>query len=183
MHRMVLSVALIVLMTCVSAYSQVPVKDSVHVVANDSLRPILRPLKSPGTALLLSAILPGAGQWYNESYWKVPVVVGVGAYFVAQWFNNNKRYHDYRDQYAASLTSSTVNTQVQDYYLQLREFYKDQRNSFVWYYLILYMVNLVDAYVDASLYGFDVSGDLSLRPMPASLPSTPQIGLTLRYRF
>ncbi len=49
--------------------------------------------KSPGLAMLLSAALPGAGQFYNESYWKVPVVAGLGIYFVAEWISCNNDYH------------------------------------------------------------------------------------------
>jgi hypothetical protein len=136
--------------------------------------------KSAGTALMLSAILPGAGQFYNESYWKVPVVLGFGGYFVVQWLRNNSLYKDYRSQYSASISQVTGGD---PYLLSLREFYKDQRDSFTWYFLILYFVNLADAYVDASLFGFDVSGDLSAVHPPIMTPGPPAVGLTLRYRF
>lgn len=133
--------------------------------------------KSPGTALLLSALLPGAGQFYDESYWKVPIVTGLGAYFIAQWINANSSYHDYRDQYSASLlTTPSGDTRL----YTLREFYKDQRDSFTWYYLILYFVNLADAYVDASLFDFNVGPDLSLCRLPCG-PKSP--ALTIRWKF
>ena len=64
------------------------------------------------------------------------------------------------------------NTRLRD----LREFYKDQRDSFTWYFFILYVLNIVDAYVDASLYSFDVSPALSLRGVPAR-------GLTVRFTW
>lgn len=136
-------------------------------------------VKSPGTAVLLSALLPGAGQAYNESYWKVPVVLGFGVYFGIEWADNNRQYKSYSDQYAASITPDTPSGDQE--LLALREYYRDNRDSFTWYLLILYLVNLVDAYVDASLFGFDVGGDLSFRslPTPGGFPA-PAVRLQFR---
>ena len=122
------------------------------------------PTKSAGLAMLFSAVVPGAGQAYNESWWKVPVVVGFGVYFASQWLHYNKVYHDYRDQYRASVILSPPNGNgtLQSY----RELYRDQRDTFTWYFFILYFVNVADAYVDASLYDFNVGDDLSIRLMP-----------------
>jgi hypothetical protein len=129
---------------------------------------LFHPTKSPGKAMLLSAILPGAGQFYNESYWKVPIVVGFGVYLVYNWIDNNKLYKDYRDRYKESLATNPPNGD--ETLLTNREFYKDQRDSFTWYLLIWYFVTLADAYVDASLYDFNVSGDLSLQTLPVLSP-------------
>ena len=141
---------------------------SLHAQAGhraDSLSAAAHPKKSPGTAMLLSAVLPGAGQFYNESYWKVPVVFGFGIYFVSSWLDNNRRYIDYRDKYSASLQQFPNGDPR---LLAVREFYKEQRDSFTWYFLIMYLLNIADAYVDASLYDFNVGGDLSLRLLPTS---------------
>jgi len=125
--------------------------------------------KSPLLATGLSAILPGAGQFYNESYWKIPVALGLGVYFASEWIQNNNLVKDYRAQYAASFTPSLPFGDSQ--LLALRDFYKDQRDTFAWYFLILYVVNVVDAYVDASLYDFDVGDNLSLRVVPGVAPN------------
>jgi len=135
------------------------------------------PTKSTGTAMLLSAILPGAGQFYNESYWKVPVILGLGGYFLVEFLENNKLYRDYGEQYEASFsTTPGGDTQLLTY----REFYRDQRDTFAWYFLILYAVNILDAYVDASLFDFDVGGDLA---GAAAGPPAPGASLTFRVRF
>lgn len=110
--------------------------------------------KSPTTAVLLSAVLPGAGQFYNESYWKVPIIGGLVGYFGYEYFRNNNLYKDYRDDYAASQTE--INPDGDINLKTLREFYRDQRDDFVWYFLIVYVINMVDAYVDAHLFDFDV---------------------------
>lgn len=120
--------------------------------------------KKPGLALLFSAVLPGAGQFYNESYWKVPILLGFGYYFASRWIDNNDSTKHYRDLYSRSITTETPggNSNFQ----RLREFYKDQRDAFSWYIFIYYIVNLVDAYVDASLYDFNVGDDLAIRVRP-----------------
>jgi hypothetical protein len=153
-----------------------PLPPLVSGARADSL-PAQGPTKSTGTAMLLSAILPGAGQFYNESYWKVPVIVGLGGYFIVEFLDNNSKYQDYGDLYDESLeTTPGGDTQLLTY----REFYRDQRDTFAWYFLILYAVNILDAYVDASLFDFDVGGDLA---GAAHGPPAPSASLTLRVRF
>jgi hypothetical protein len=107
--------------------------------------------------VLFSAVLPGAGQFYNESYWKIPIIGGLVGYFGYEYFRNNNLYKDYRDQYITSQTE--LNPNGDPTLKTLREFYGDQRDDFVWYFLIVYVVNMVDAYVDAHLFDFDVSED------------------------
>lgn len=119
--------------------------------------------KSPGLALLASAVLPGAGQVYNESYWKVPVILGFGGYFLSQWLHYNRLASEARDRYRASLLVTPGGDASQEL---LREFYKEERDTYTWYMLILYLLNAADAYVDAALFDFDVGDDLSLRLAP-----------------
>lgn len=148
------------------------------VQAGDTSTGAYHPAKSPGLAMLLSAVLPGAGQFYNESYWKVPVVTGFGIYFISNWLDNNRRYIDYRDKYRASLQENPHGDAIM---LSNREFYKDQRDAFTWYFVILYFINIADAYVDANLYDFNVGSDLSLRRLPVLSPEPVRaIELTVR---
>lgn len=125
-----------------------------------SEKTVFKMKKSPWKAVAYSAILPGAGQFYNKSYWKIPVIAGLGGYFVYEWVKNNNEYLDYKTQYQNSQTEKNPagNPQLQ----YLREFYRDQRDNFIIYSLILYVVNLIDAYVDAQLYDFDVSDSIKL---------------------
>lgn len=111
--------------------------------------------KSPLKAVLFSAVLPGAGQFYNESYWKIPVIWGIGGYFIYEMVRNNNKFLDYRDLYAGSQTEQ--NPQGDARLKTLREFYRDQRDQFILYFGIVYLINVFDAYVDAHLYDFDVS--------------------------
>jgi hypothetical protein len=130
------------------------------LVPSDTVAQSVSKGKSPALAMLLSAALPGAGQAYNASYWKVPIVVGLGIYFVSEWLNYNRLTGDYRDKYNESLlTYSGGDSRL----YTLREFYKTQRDSFAWYFVIMYFLNIADAYVDASLSAFDVGENLALR--------------------
>ncbi len=130
----------------------------------DTVSTAYHPTKSPGVALALSAVLPGAGQFYNESYWKIPILLGFGYYFASRWFEYNDSTKHYRERYTNSFTTQTPGDIFE--FQRLREFYKDQRDAFSWYIFIYYIVNLVDAYVDASLYDFNVGDNLSIRVRP-----------------
>lgn len=107
--------------------------------------------KSPWGAVARSAVIPGWGQFYNESYWKIPVVWGTAAWFVYNWVDNNNLYNDYKSLYQSSES---------EYYRRLRNFYRDQRDKFTIYLGLLYLLNLVDAYVDAHLFDFNVNENM-----------------------
>jgi hypothetical protein len=135
----------------------------------------VRQTKSPAKAVLFSALVPGLGQIYTKSYWTLPIIWGLGAYYIHEWIKNNNQYSVYRDQYFNSINPSNPLGDLE--IKNLRDFYRDQRDSYAVYFGIVYLANLVHAFVAASLYDFDVSDDLSL-----------QIGhggqmLTLRWRW
>jgi hypothetical protein len=131
--------------------------------------------KSPWLAVGLSAAVPGAGQIYDESYWKAPVIWGTAGYWVYEWISLNNKYRDYRDRYGVSVAANTPNST----YLTLRDFYHDERDKFAWFLGGLYLLNLVDAYVGAHLYDFDVGPGLTR----AGFPGEPGMHATIRYTF
>jgi len=121
-------------------------------------------LKSPAVAMTLSALLPGAGQIYNGSYWKTPLILGFAGYFTYAIFLLHDYYSDYRQRFRESITDE--NPMGNDRLLFIRDFYRNQRDRFAWYLGILYVINLLDAYVEATLSGFDVGEDLTLNIAP-----------------
>ncbi len=137
-----------------------------NILKDDSIKKksegkvVFKMKKSPWKAVTYSAILPGAGQFYNQSYWKIPVIAGIGGYFVYEFVKNNNNFLDFKRQYISSQTPENPNGDPQ--LLAFREFYRDQRDNFIIYSVILYVVNLIDAYVDAQLYDFDVSDNIKL---------------------
>lgn len=116
--------------------------------------------KSPWGAVLRSAILPGFGQFYNESYWKIPVVWGALGYLGYLWNDSNNKYKKYRDLYSANVNNQT--------YLTYREFYKDQRDLNAVFIGLAYFLNLVDAFVDAHLFDFNVSEEMDSNKLTLS---------------
>jgi len=109
--------------------------------------------KSPTGAMLRSAVFPGWGQYYNESYWKIPIIWGVSAWFIYLWIDRDDNYQVYRELYNNSLDESSNGNSN---YKNLRDFFRDDRDLFAVYLGLTYFLNLIDAYVDAHLFDFDV---------------------------
>ncbi|HEX9614950.1 MAG TPA: DUF5683 domain-containing protein [Bacteroidota bacterium] len=115
--------------------------------------------RSPAVATLLSAALPGAGQIYAERYWTIPLVWGFGYWFVRNYIQLDRKYDEWADAYSRSLIQPG-NISLSDV-KRVRDFYHDERDRFAFYIALTYVLNIVDAYVGASLYNFDVSEDLA----------------------
>lgn len=120
---------------------------SFSLIENKTTDTVFTMNKSPWGAVLRSAIIPGFGQVYNESYWKVPVIWGLAGWFIYNWTDLNKLYKNNKELYRQT---------NQSIYKIRRDFYRDQRDKFSIYLGLLYFLNLVDAYVDAHLYDFYV---------------------------
>jgi hypothetical protein len=123
-------------------------QDNLDTLKNDT---VFVMQKSAWGAVLRSAIVPGWGQIYNSSYWKAPIVWGIGAWLVYNWVQNNNSYKTYRGLFLKYPTSYSG-----DPNLLYRNFYRDQRDLFTIYMAITYLLQLVDAYVDAHLFDFTV---------------------------
>ena len=142
---------------------------------------------SPKKATIYSAILPGLGQAYNRKYWKIPIIyVGFGTfgYFVG-W--NNRNYSTYKQAYS-DLTDGDPNTNsylkidASKYYdldnptdfnnfktglSKQSEYFRRNRDLLIICMVGFYGLNIIDASVDAHLFDFDISEDLSLNWQPA----------------
>lgn len=105
-------------------------------------------------------MIPGAGQIYAERYWTIPVIWGFGYWFTRQYILLDGRYREWRNAYAESLRRGINGGQGDPWVRYVRDFYRNQRDEFAFYLVLTYVLNLVDAYVGASLYNFDVSEDL-----------------------
>lgn len=152
---------------------------------------------SPKRASIYSAVLPGLGQVYNESYWKVPVIytgLATGIYFIV---DNNNQYQDFRSAYnsrfvngeaidPSAYTDKYENTSSSSL-LKLQEFYRNQRDFATIITVGIYLINIVDAAVDAHLFHFDVSEDLSMDLQPILYPpnqfQSQRAGFSLSIQF
>jgi len=144
---------------------------------------------SPKKATIMSACLPGLGQIYNRKYWKVPVVyAGLGGAAYGFFWNHDK-YTTYLDAYKIRTDGDASTVDPYDGYytesnlLDLSNYYRRNMELSVVVFAFVYMINIIDATVDAHLYDFDISDDLSMRIQPSvwSLQnnSVPAVGAGL----
>ena len=125
--------------------------------------------KSAKKASILSAIIPGAGQVYNKKYWKVPIIYATLAssiYFVQ---DNQSNLDKYKNAYISR--SNGENDAYSDVYndsqlLTIVNYYERNRDVSYIVTAAIYLLNIVDASVDAHLFDFDISDDLSINCSP-----------------
>jgi hypothetical protein len=146
----------------------------------------------PTKAALLSAVLPGLGQAYNGSYWKIPIVyAGMGTliYLVSQ---NDKSYREFRTALFAEIDRdpSTVNPfspRLNEQNLRrLTDRYNRDRDFMIIMVGLIYIMNIVEAHVDAHLQEFSVADDLQARIKPIFGPNGMagnQIGVGIAIRI
>ena len=148
-------------------------------------------IHSPLFAGVASAILPGAGQVYNKKYWKVPIVyagLGTALYFV--YYNANVYFtvHDNLNSRVAgdstpqpqylvlnqilSKTTIDLNTFSKEDLIQIEDEYRKYMTISIIVGGVIYALNILDAVMDAHLYSFDVSDDLSLNVRPQLFQSS-----------
>ncbi len=145
---------------------------------------------SPRKATILSAVLPGAGQFYNKKYWKIPVVyagIGVLTYIVV---DNQNKFNNYKDAYLLRKDGGTdkyYNVYNENALISLMDRHRRNRDIFAFGTLLIYILQIVDANVDANLYDFDVGDDLSLRICPnfynQNNTNVPTLGISCQLKF
>jgi len=122
-------------------------------------------------ASIMSAVLPGLGQAYNKKYWKIPIIyAGIGG-FGYMFLTNNKQYNLYRTNVRAyydedSTTLPTITNYTGDQLQTQKLYYRKFRDFAIIGFSIVYLINIIDANVDAHLKTFDVSDDLSINIDP-----------------
>jgi hypothetical protein len=126
-------------------------------------------------ATLLSTFLPGAGQVYNKKYWKVPLVyaaLGATVYYIN---HNNSNYKKYNEallrRYDTDSTNELFTNISNDNLRLLSDGYRRNRDLSFAAATIVYVLNIIDAHVDAHLFSFNVDDNLSLKIEPSVLPS------------
>jgi hypothetical protein len=117
-------------------------------------------IKSPRAAVMRALIFPGWGQWYNEKKFKALLSFGTEIGFVSAAIWHNQRVVTPLDESQQQYTDQ--------YKLQYKEFHINMRNQYVWYLAGAILYAMADAYVDAHLFDFDESPDLSIQITPES---------------
>jgi len=186
------------------------------VISSDSLKvtaPVVKVVRSPKKASIYAALFPGLGQIYNRKYWKLPIVYGgyAGLIYVLGWNNNN--YKDFFQGYrivaqhtsaaslkpddrlfldnliknpSISLDNPSTYTYISSQLKSGKDFYRRNRDLTIIGIAALHVLSIIDASVDANLFDFDISDDISMRiePAPVSLGNqTMVLGVNLAIKF
>ena len=136
-------------------------------------------------ALWLAMVVPGGGQIYNRKYWKLPIVYGgfVGCAYALGW--NNKMYKDYSQAYLDIMDNDPNTKSYEDFvppsvsiegqedrfkeiFRKRKDIYRRQRDMSIFCFIGVYVLSIIDAYVDAELSNFDISKDLSMKVEPTT---------------
>lgn len=150
---------------------------------------------NPKKALWLAIVIPGGGQIYNRKYWKLPLIYGgfVGCMYALHW--NDTMYRDYSQAYVDIMdtdpdTKSYENflppgynvdnnlQRIQKLFQSKKDYYRRYRDLSVFCFIGVYLLSVVDAYVDAELSSFDISRDLSMKVRPTIINRKDGLGIT-----
>ncbi len=150
---------------------------------------------SPRTAIILSAMLPGAGQVYNHQAWKIPIVyAGLGAVSYVM-YDNYRQMKMFKDEYLYRVKHD--DTPLLDKYrnyptTNILNLYQAKNKDFQLYLFVdlaVYALNIVDAFVSAHLYDFEINDNLSLRIHPLVTPynlayyNAPRAAISMSWQF
>ena len=164
-----------------------------------------KPVHSPRKATIYSAVLPGLGQIYNKKYWKVPIIyIGFASLIYAiDW--NNDHYVDYKQAYSDIIDDDPTTNSFKDLDIEgnwdfddasqvaqfterlnnAKEAARRYRDLCIIGTAALYAINIIDATVDAHLFDFDISDDLTVNwtPQPVYCMDQTLIGFHCVIRF
>lgn len=160
-------------------------KDTMKLPVN---YPAPNPL-APAKAAFYSSIFPGGGQIYNKKYWKLPFVYGGMGLSLYYYSFNNKQYHKYRDAYKDLLAGRELTGQLKgldaDRLIRAQKFHQKNRDLSMLITAGLYILQILEANVDAHLMQFNVNENLSLRPQlqQNEIDYKHNMGLKLSYQF
>lgn len=164
-------------------------------------------IPDPTRATWMALIIPGGGQIYNRKYWKLPIFYGgfAGCAYALTW--NGKMYRDYFDAYRDAANGNWTSTSITDlippsYMNQVskdrlvdllrrrKDTFRRYRDLSIFAFIAVYLLSVVDAYVDAELSNFDISPDLSMKVEPAVIDTrttfhqnNKSVGLQCSFKF
>jgi hypothetical protein len=183
-------------------------KDSLEIALN-----LTKEVRSPKKASIYSALFPGLGQIYNKKYWKLPIIYGGFAGLIYGYSWNNNLYDEYFDAYRtiSQYSSPEEMTEEDKEYLDDfinnpsidltnpshfdyattqfsggKDFYRRNRDLTIIVMAVLHVLNIIDASVDAHLFDYDISDDLSMNiePSPINISGSKQVmGMSVNFNF
>lgn len=143
-------------------------------------------VQSPHKAAMFSALVPGLGQIYNKKYWKLPIIYGVTGIVIYAFDFNNEEYNKFNTAYAKMASgeiTSFMGITDKSIILRAKDATERNRSLNVISLAAIYLLNILDATVDAHLFDYEINDNLSLNIQPTlkrTIDYQSAYGLTLR---
>ncbi len=189
MKKIKFSIFFIFLFGKIPVFAQMIVADRISIQDSIKINTLkINPL-APTRAAFYSAILPGLGQAYNKKYWKIPLVfgaIGTSLYF---YNTNDKQYNQFREAYKRRLAGFKDDEFYGQYtdatLINAQKVLQRNRDLSLLISIGLYVLNIVDANVDAHLMQFNVNNKLSFQPeiYPSQIDYSQNVGFSMQYHF
>lgn len=189
---------------------EAPIDTAKLAIQSDSImkqipKPKVRWIPDSQKSLWLAMVIPGAGQIYNRKYWKLPIIYGgfVGCAYALTW--NSKMYKDYSQAYQDIMSDNPNNDSYMDFlppnfdinsdrkrfeekFRKGKDLYRRQRDLSIFAFIGVYLLSVIDAYVDAELSDFDISKDLGMKLEPTLFNDVQRrhlqgVGLQCNFKF
>ena len=181
-----------------------PQSSSVVIIKDTSELPMTLNTKvfkpNPTKAVIYAAIFPGLGQVYNRKYWKLPIVYGgfLGFSYAIAW--NGRYYTDYSNGYKDIMDDDPATDSWKNFLpygidpenvdkawltnvmKRRKDFYRRYRDLSIIGTVAMYALSIVDAYVDAQLFDFNISSDLSMRVEPTIIRKTDYLANSVGFQ-
>jgi hypothetical protein len=148
---------------------------------------------APSKAAFYSAIFPGMGQVYNKKYWKAPIVWGAMGTSIYYYLINNSSYKRYRTAYKLrknnlvdEFTINGIEIISEETLERAQNQLRENRDLSLLTTVILYVLQIVEASVNAHLLQFNTDDNLTFKPTFINDPfyvEAPKVGLTIKYNF
>ena len=142
---------------------------------------------SPKKASIYSAIVPGAGQYYTKKYWKIPIIyagLATSAYYIN---HNHESYKTYKQAYLNRLDGVLFDEYTDVYtdseLVTLTEYYRRNTEISALLFTLTYILNIIDASVNAHLFNYNVSEDISMEIKPVYFSRDNISGLSLAIKL
>jgi len=162
--------------------------EELIVKTNGEIREPIDPL-SPARAAFYSAVIPGLGQAYNKKYWKIPIIyaaLGTSIYF---YIDNNNEYNRYRDAYKRRLAGfeddEFFGSVATNRLIDAQDTLRRNKELSLLITIGFYVLNIIEANVNAHLLQYNVDDNLSLQPHYKidEFDNSGSLGLTLNFKF
>lgn len=181
-------------------YAGLAIASYIYFIGDAAINYSTNEVSNIKKATTLSTICPGAGQIYNKSYWRVPIIIGgmASTIYTIDW--NNRGYQRFKtayalrvdyeknpDKYPNGSADEFRGAYTSTFLKNLKDSYRRNRDLCILLTAGVYILNIIDAHVDAHLKDFDISDDLALNVEPyigtTSVETKPTFGLNLSVKF